>query len=40
MHLQPYPDYHCRNYDENNFHLITKHKQKYFQNSYLIYQIS
>ena len=25
-----------RNYDENNFHLIIKHNQEYFQNSYFI----
>jgi hypothetical protein len=36
-HLCTYnPGYQSRNYDENNFHLIIKHNQKYFQNSYFI----
>ena len=30
------PGYQSRNYDENNFHLIIKHNQEYFQNSYFI----
>ena len=36
-HLCTYnPGYQSRNYDENNFHLIIKHNQEYFQNSYFI----
>ena len=29
-----HPSYQSRNYDENNFHLILKHNQEYFQNAY------
>ena len=31
-----HPSYQSRNYDENNFHLILKHNQEYFQNAYFI----
>ena len=30
------PNYQSRNYDENNFKIIIKHKQDYFQNSYFV----
>ena len=30
------PGYKSRNYDENNYHLIIKHRQDYFRNSFFI----
>jgi hypothetical protein len=30
------PGYTLRNYDENNFYFITKHKQDYFRNSFFV----
>ena len=30
------PSYQSRNYDENNFNIIIRHKQDYFQNSYFV----
>ena len=30
------PGYKSRNYDENNFNFLTKHKQQYFRNSFFI----
>ena len=30
------PRYQSRNYDENNFNIIIRHKQEYFQNSYFV----
>ena len=30
------PGYKSRNYDQNNFHLIIKHNQEYYINSYFI----
>ena len=30
------PSYQSRNYDENNFYIMIRHKQDYFQNSYFV----
>ena len=30
------PTYQSRNYDENNFNIMIRHKQDYFQNSYFV----
>ena len=30
------PGYKSRNYDENDFHLIIKHNQNYFRESYFV----